>query len=153
MNRQQSRLNNGNTRWALSEIQAKETIELTARLAVKVRTTPKVAVSTGNFSAAAIGPTLPSAASAGHGSYQGISCRLHPSISNAIASRGDCGQNDPSLASALGAISDSSAHFIAAATGATDRNLPSRHFPCRAYGDPYLFVDRDVRGFARGTRS
>jgi hypothetical protein len=32
------------------------------------------------------------------------------------------------LASALGAISDSSAHFIAAATGATDRNLPSRHF-------------------------
>jgi hypothetical protein len=35
----------------------------------------------------------------------------------------------------------------------TDRNLPSRHFPCRAYGDPYLFVDRDVRGFARGTRS
>src|SRR6266404_5220993 len=66
---------------------------------------------------------------------------------------GDCGQNDPSLASALGAISDSSAHFIAAAAGATDRNLPSRHFPCPAYGDPYLFVDRDVRGFARGTRS
>src|SRR5260370_41749867 len=61
--------------------------------------------------------------------------------------------SDPSLASALGAISDSSAHFIAAATGATDRNLPSRHFPCRVYGDPYLFVDRDVRGFARGTRS
>src|SRR5258708_12360504 len=58
-----------------------------------------------------------------------------------------------SLASARGVIADSSAHFIAAATGATDRNLPSRHFPCRAYGDPYLFVDRDVRGFARGTRS
>src|SRR5258705_2081738 len=91
-------------------------------------------------------PRLPSLASTRDGSYRGISCRLHPSISNAIASRGDCGQNDPSLASALGAISDSSAHFIAAATGATDRNLPSRHFPCRAYGAPYLFVDRDVRG-------
>src|SRR5258705_12542472 len=61
-----------------------------------------------------------------------------------------CPQNRPSLASALGAISDSSAHFIAAATGATDRNLPSRHFPCRAYGDPYLFVDRDVKGIRKG---
>ena len=99
------------------------------------------------------GPILPTCALQQVVSYRGISCRLHPSISNAIASRGDCGQNDPSLASALGAISDSSAHFIAAATGATHRNLPSRHFPCRSYGDPYLFVDRDVRGFARGTRS
>src|SRR5258708_13228512 len=95
----------------------------------------------------AFGPRLPSLASTRDGSYRGISCRLHPSISNAIAGRGDCGQNDPSLASALGAISDSSAHFIAAATGATDRNFPSRHFPCPAYGDPYLFVDRDLMGF------
>src|SRR5258708_29187619 len=96
------------------------------------------------------GPTLPLPPPTRDGGYRGISCRLHPSISNAIASRGDCGQSNPSLASALGAISDSSAHFIAAATGATDRNLPSRHFPCRAYGDPYLFVYRDVRGFRKG---
>ena len=43
-------------------------------------------------------PSLPrpSLASTRDGSYRGISCRLRPSISNAIASRGDCRQNDPS---------------------------------------------------------
>src|SRR6267378_7135454 len=56
----------------------------------------------------ASGPRLPSLASTRDGSYRGISCRLHPSISNAIASRGDCGQNDPSSTRAHGAISDSS---------------------------------------------
>jgi hypothetical protein len=38
----------------------------------------------------------------------------------------------PSSARALGAISDTSAETVVAETGATDRNLPSRHFPCRA---------------------
>jgi hypothetical protein len=61
----------------------------------------------------------------------------------------------PSLTAdgSFSAISVSSAKTVAAVTGINDRRTASRVFPCRAYGDPYLFVDRDVRGFARGTRS
>jgi len=57
------------------------------------------------------GPRLPSQPPVCNGSYRGISCRLRPSISDAIASPGDCRQNDPSSASALGAISDSFGAF------------------------------------------
>ncbi len=58
----------------------------------------------------------------------------------AIASRGDCGQNDPSSASARGATSDSSAEIAPIMTGANDRRATSRDFSCRAYGAPYVFV-------------